>query len=229
MLEDTGFSDKPIIIKAGATHSGMDKIAKNKRLHQFQTEQEQAEYLFKRSIYHIGNGVELILWGTIREDEDLSGTFSYNGLIYNGIPKKWECDPTGQFPCPDPGDGVKKLSYYTYKKLIETIKGSDYDNIETIEAGVDNVYVYKFIKNDKPIYVVWWDYWEESQDSKTIALNVGDLKSVKITEAIPDAESGMDLNENEYPNFFKTEIKTVTANGKVMITLKKNPVFVEEK
>ena len=51
------------------------------------------------------------------------------GFVYNGIPEKGaqDCEEKesgkkfiketcdGQLPCPDPGKGVKKLSYYTYK------------------------------------------------------------------------------------------------------------------
>jgi hypothetical protein len=50
--------------------------------------------------------------------------------------------------------------------------------------------------------------------------------SVLITETIPDAESGADLYETDYPNFFRTEIKGVVG-GSVSFDLKEIPVFVE--
>jgi hypothetical protein len=44
---------------------------------------------------------------------------------------------------------------------------------------------------------------------------------------VPDAESGADLKESDYPDFFKTSVKQVTEN-EVTITLEKNPVLIEE-
>jgi hypothetical protein len=58
-------------------------------------------------------------------------------------------------------------------------------------------------------------------------LDVGNINSVKITEAVPDAESGADLDENDYPHFFNIETKAVN-NGKVTIILEENPVFIEK-
>lgn len=71
------------------------------------------------------------------------------------------CD--GQFPCPDPGKDIKKLSWFSQKKLIEILKGFDYLRVENVNTGVPNTFVYKLIKNDtqKPVYVVWWDWWKD--------------------------------------------------------------------
>lgn len=65
-------------------------------------------------------------------------------------------------------------------------------------------------------------------DKKTISLDVGDISLVKITDAVPDAESGADLDKKDYPDFFKTETKTVSG-GKVEIILGESPVFIEGK
>ncbi|MBU4070007.1 MAG: hypothetical protein KJ646_03410, partial [Nanoarchaeota archaeon] len=80
----------------------------------------------------------------------------------------------------------------------------------------------------EPVWVVWWDYFDDTGSSKTISLDVGSISSVKITEAVPNAESGADLDENNYPDFFNTETKTASG-GKVEITLGESPVFVEGK
>jgi hypothetical protein len=235
LLQDTGWGDKPIIIKAGATHSGMDKNG-IKRLRQYQTEKEQAQHLLKRFIYHIAKGVKLILWGTIREyvffNGDDTSFYNYTGLVYNGIPKSEDCNPEIQLPCPDPGDGIKKLSYYTFKLQMEKVDGCDWDNVQTLVGGQDNIYVYRLTKQGTgdPIWVAWWDYFDEELyspgDSKTITLNVGSVAAVQITEAIPDAQSGADLNENDYPNFFVTQSKSVVG-GEVSLLLKEIPVFVQ--
>jgi len=59
-------------------------------------------------------------------------------------------------------------------------------------------------------------------------LDAGSINPVKITEAVPDAISGADLDGGDYPDFFNTEIKSV-SNNQVTITLTESPVFVEEK
>ena len=95
------------------------------------------------------------------------------GLVYDGIGKD------------DPGYGVRKLAYYAYKKMVEVLDGSDWNNIQTIQEK-DGIYVYKFTKNNKPIYVAWNDNTAE----KTITISGITSNQVKITEAVPKYESG---------------------------------------
>lgn len=232
LLADAGFGDKPIIIKAGATHSGKDIISKNKRLHNLQTESQQAEYLVKRAVYHVVEGVQLILWGTIREDEDDHETFTYNGLVYNGRPIP--CDKQQIVPCPDPGDGLKKLSYYAYKLLIEKLQSSDFENVKTIDTGIPNIYLYEFTKQNKPIYVAWWNYFEESGKEKKLALVLPNLKAnkVKITEAIPYFNEDFQtttkkLKEEDYPNFFKSYISPLGLDRTININFDNKPLYIE--
>ena len=59
-----------------------------------------------------------------------------------------------------------------------------------------------------------------------VSFEVGSLDSVKITQAVPKAESGAELDENDYPAFFATELRPV-ENGRVTFTLSKYPAFVE--
>jgi hypothetical protein len=235
LLADTGFEGKPIMIKAGATHSGMDALSGSIAM-AYQTEKEQAEHLLKRFIYHVAEGVQLILWGTIMEnesfDDDPHNFFNFTGLVYNGIPEPGQCDPEIQLPSPDPGDGIKKLSYYTFKLLNEKTAGSDWDNVQTVRNGDDNVYIYKLTKTDtgNPIWVVWWDYFDEvgysPGDTKTITLEVGEADWIMVTATIPDAESGAYLNDYDYSYFFKTTISPVVGGqGSVMLT--EIPIFIE--
>ena len=165
-------------------------------------------------------------FGLIEGFKHDNGYFDHTGLIYDGNGSD------------DLGLGVKKLSYYTYKLMTEKLEGSDWDNTRTIRES-DNVYVYKFTpnpnkfdtgqaKNGNPVYVAWWDYFDDTGSSKTVTLNVGNIDSVKVTEAVPNADSGAGLNENDYPNFFETETKSVT-NGQVTLTLGDSPVFIEVK
>ncbi|OGW47165.1 MAG: hypothetical protein A2Y66_09130 [Nitrospirae bacterium RBG_13_41_22] len=224
-----GLLEKKIITsRAGGTYTGEDLKTKHKgRPLTYQSEVQQAGYLIRRAIYLLSKGV-ISFWSQIREREKWEGNpndfFCYQGLVYNGVPKGDKYDK---------GDGVKKLSYWTYKFLVEKIKETNWKNVSVLHDGTgsDHLYLYKLIKkNGQPLYVAWWDYFDEKKPGKTksITIDVGNIESVKVTETIPNAEWGADLKEKEYPNFFKTEIKKV-VDGKVSFDLKEKPVFVEAK
>ncbi|KKR76597.1 MAG: hypothetical protein UU20_C0022G0010 [Parcubacteria group bacterium GW2011_GWE2_40_8] len=115
---------------------------------------------------------------------------------------------------------MKKLSYYTYKKMVEILEGSDWDNIEAIQEK-DGVYVYKFTKDGKPIWVAWND----NNGEKQVVISGVNSSSVKITESVPNYGSGKEVKD--YATAFKTETRQVTDN-KLTITLNESPVFVEE-
>lgn len=213
VLIANGFSsDLPIWITEMGSYSGDPS-----GFFPYQTEQQQASDYFKRYVYSLSRGIEKIFlaFGLIEGFKHDDGYFDHTGLIYDGQGSN------------DLGLSVKKLSYYTYKLMTEKLEYSGWNNIETIQES-DNVYVYKFIKNDKDesIYVVWWDYFNDTGSNKTITLNVGNVTTIKLTEAVPDVEFGADLNEEDYPGFFGTKTIQVT-NGTVTITLGENPVFVE--
>ncbi|OGL44484.1 MAG: hypothetical protein A2W05_00025 [Candidatus Schekmanbacteria bacterium RBG_16_38_10] len=220
------FEGKMITARAGATYTGEDlKTEYNGKRLEYQSEAQQASYLFRRAIYLLSRGVRSA-WSQIREREkwqDSTNHFwCYQGLVYNGVPKGDKYDK---------GDGVKKLSYWTYKFLVEKIKETDWKNVSAIHDGTgsDHLCVYKLIKkNGQPLYIAWWDYFDEKKPgkTKTITIDVGNIESVKVTETIPNADWGKELKESNYPSFFKTEIKKV-SNGKVSFDLGEKPVFVE--
>ncbi|HDP70599.1 MAG TPA: hypothetical protein ENN38_07340 [Actinobacteria bacterium] len=208
------------ITEMGGTYSGDPLPLKFENGYDppFQTEKQQAIDLVKRYVYSLSIGVEKVFmaFGLKEGFKYDEGYFDFTGFIYDG---KYEYDK---------GKGVKKLSYYTYKLMTEKLEDSDWDNIETVIDGTDNVYAYKFTNQGKPVWVVWWDYFDDSGSSKTITLNVGNINSAKITEAVPNADSGAEIDENDYPNFFKTETKIVSG-GNVTITLGGSLVFIEGK
>ena len=177
----------------------------------FQTEKEQSEALVKYYVHSISRDVKKIFWawGIL---EGFGGpennVFDNTGLIYDGDGPN------------DLGFGVKKLSYYTYKKIVEMLEGSDWDNIQTIQEQ-GGIYVYRFMKGDKPIWVTWNDNSVEKQ----INISNIDSSSVKITEAVPNYESGKEVKN--YDTAFKTENKNI-INNKLTITLGETPLFVEE-
>jgi len=196
----------------------------------YQSEKQQASGLLKRYVSALSYKIEKIFWAwnIVEGFKRDCGIFDYTGLVYDGC----DCNENGKYVCEkgigyDLGQGVKKLSYYTYKLMVEKLEGSDWDNIQTIQES-DNVYIYKFTKNGEPVWVAWWDYFDDTGSSKTISLDVGSINSVKITKAVPNAEDGSKIDANDYPDFFNTETKTVSG-GKVEITLGESPVFVEGK
>lgn len=182
-----------------------------------QTEQQQALDYLKRFVFPLSFGVKKIFpaFGLMEGFKYDDGYFDHTGLIYDG----WG---TG-----DPGLGVKKLGYYAYKKMTEMLEGSDWDNILTVQES-ENVHVYKFTKNGNPIYVAWWDYFNELSfapgDSKTIAITGVQGSSAQVTEAVPKFSSGKDVTD--YATAFNTQT-VLASNNTVTLTLNENPVFVE--
>jgi hypothetical protein len=234
LLADTGFAGKPILVKAGGTHSGKDLASGNRRLRKLQSEGEQAEYLVKRFVHHAANGVKLTLWGTIREDESgeedlFEDIFRQNGLIYNGLTRTTVCDPAVESPCPDPGDGVNKLSYFSFKHLMEKASPLDWSNIETLRDGTQNVYAYRLrhVGSAQSAIFAWWDYFKDKKGatSKTVRFDRFASPSVVVTELIPAQDSGAAVTD--YATAFPTSVQPVIG-GSVNITLGKSPVLVEE-
>ncbi|MGB9715799.1 MAG: hypothetical protein ACPL1G_05275 [Thermodesulfovibrionales bacterium] len=220
------FGRKIVTARAGGTYTGEYlETEYHGRYLKYQSETQQAGYLVRRAIYFLSRGIRTA-WSQVREREKWQGNpnhfWCYQGLVYNGFPKGDKYDK---------GDGVKKLSYWTYKFLVEKIKETDWKNISTIHEGTnsDHLYLYKIPKKDgKSLYIAWWDYFDERKPikTKTMSTDLGNVDSVKVTETIPNAEWGKDLKDKEYPKFFKMEVRKV-SNGKVTFDLGEKPVFIE--
>lgn len=187
-----------------------------------QTEKEQAQGLIKTYVLGVEIGVDRIFWNLIYERKDYEpghatpfpqNPFNHYGLINN--------------PTNDDGLSGKKLAYYAYKKMVEMLEGSDWSNIQTIQQS-DNIYIFKFTRNNAPIYVAWWDYFDEQTyapgDTKTISLTGVQGNSVLITEAVPKFAMGSEVID--YATAFTTQTEVV-SNGTVTLVLNENPVFVE--
>ena len=200
ITEDGTYSGDPKL-KAGA--------GKERKDPPYQSEEEQAISLIKRFIYPTTFGIKKVFWAWgIKEGFHHDDSyFDFTGLVYDG-----EYDY-------DLGNGVKKLSYYSYKKMVEVLDGVDWNNIEVVRES-NGIYVYKFNNQDKDIWVAWND----NSASKIIFLNVGSISSVEITEAVPKYETGKEVSS--YSTAFNTETKTASS-GNVSITLGDSPVFVE--
>lgn len=208
-----GVKEKPIWLCEMATYDGKPDPSNPRQPDwPYQTEKQQASGLIKRYVFGLSLGIQKMFWSQMIElyqyKSSTNDYFTNVGLIHNGkIDSKFH----------------KKLSYYTYQKMTEILEGSDWNNIETVVENsktYPNVYVYKFTKQGKPIWVAWND---SSQDEQITISGVTSTQ-VKITEAVPKYETGK--NVTDYNTAFKTETKNV-QNGKIMLTLSNVPVFVE--
>ncbi|MBI4838942.1 MAG: hypothetical protein HY806_07365, partial [Nitrospirae bacterium] len=185
------------------------------------TEKDQAKFLINGYVYNIANGVSLINWNNLVEWSNFADVpgyvYNFMGLIADGA--------NGD----SAGAGTPRLSYYTYKKMTDILGGSDWNNIQIINE-TNNIYIYKFIKNNNPVYVAWWEYLNEPAyiygNLKTVTFTVDFTGNVTVTEAVPNADTGAYLNEMDYPNFFETGTTAVTY-GEITLSLGESPVFVE--
>jgi hypothetical protein len=169
----------------------------------------QARWLVKDYVFHLAGGVEKIFWLALPDGApDTSDLLARNGgLITFGE--------------------TKKLSYYTYKKTAEILSGSDWTNIQTIQDSGD-VQIYRFIKNGDPVFVVWWDYFNDptyipGMAKQAVITDVQGSAAV-LTEAVPIFASGEEVTD--YNTAFRANILMV-KNGTVSLNLRETPVFVE--
>ncbi|MFZ2937449.1 MAG: hypothetical protein WA066_01950 [Candidatus Omnitrophota bacterium] len=223
-LQSSGFdiSKLRFWITETGTYSGDPTAARRKDL-PYQSEKQQAQGLIKAYISALSCGIEKIFWAwnIVEGFKRDCGIFDYTGLVYDGcdcVNNRYTCGPGVGY---DKGRNVKKLAYYTYKKMVEILEGSEWSNVQIIQES-DDVYIYKFTKQGKPIWVAWNDNEQEKQ------ITISNITSgqAKITQAVPKYESGKEVTD--YNAAFNTEIKSVN-NGKIKITLKDISVFMEEK
>lgn len=202
-----------------------DPVPPNTNIHDspYQSEKTQASDLIKRYISATSYGIKKVFWAW-----NIVEWFKKNCSIFDGawLVYDWcDCNENNIYVCSDwIGNDlwvwVKKLSYYSYKKMTEILNWADWDNIETIQ-NTNWVYIYKIQKNWKSIRILWND----NKNSKTITLNTSNINLVKITEAIPKYTTWKEVTD--YVNWFNTLTKSA-VNWQINITLNDVPVFVQE-
>ncbi|MCF7861242.1 hypothetical protein K9M79_03265 [Candidatus Woesearchaeota archaeon] len=211
------YGDIDIWITESGTHSGLP-IG-----YDFQTEKEQASSVIKRYVSPIAQGVDKVMWawGVKESFKKDCRFFDYTGLIYDGCDCEDEEYSCGNNIGNDLGKDVKKLGYYTYKKMTETLEGSDWDNIETVKENDYEVFVYKFTNKEtkKSTWVAWSD-----SGSGSVSLSSLGISSAKIIEAVPDYENGLEIEEASVA--FEDMFKESVVSGS--IELDDVPVYIEE-
>jgi hypothetical protein len=201
LLNENGYGHVKIFLLEHGTYVGQPQSVGK------QTEKDQAIYLIKSYVYNIANGVSVISWNNLVEWASFGGrggsTYNYMGLISDG----------------ENGDdlNVNRLSYYTYKKMVEVLDESDWKNIQKIREK-NGVYIYKFVNKNRPIWVAWMDKGSREVEIKDIL-----SKKLIITKTVPSHESGSEVKD--YKAEF--ESKTISVNNKrVTLNLTNIPVFL---
>ncbi len=175
----------------------------------------QAGYVIRSYVTNLAYGQKKQFWTSVLEYSQYNDAiiFAHTGLIHN----------------PKNSDGLshKKLAYYTYKKMTEMLEGADWNNIQTLQEAGD-VYVYQFTRNGAPVYVAWWDYFNDPTytpgQTRAVTLSGVPGTTALLTEAVPRFASGAEVTN--YATAFRTETLPVSG-GSVTLTLGESPVFVE--
>ncbi|MFC1611950.1 hypothetical protein ACFL6C_13390, partial [Myxococcota bacterium] len=163
-------------------------------------ERDQAGYLVRSHVSSVAYGQHKLFWTKVVEyDHHPTGgsIFSHTGLVHD----------------PDNSDGLnhEKLAYFTYKLLVETLAGSDWANTRIVSES-DNICVYELPSktSGQSVYVAWWDFFDAIGDTRVFTLTeLANVGSVEVIEAIPNAASGAELDPEQYPGFFATEVLPV--------------------
>lgn len=204
LLAKYGYSGIEIIVTEGGTVSGGGAES--------QTQAQQASNLLKRYVYLTSQGVDRYFWFDLNEDKSREHP---NDPI--------DAYPTNSLVITNNAGVNKKLGYYTYKLMVEKLEGSDWKNVQEIHDS-DNVYAFKLIKGGKPIYVLWWDYFDDKTyskgETKTISLSdLGISGEVKVTETVPKYPTGAEVSD------YNSAFNTWTTSGS--ISLGEIPVYIE--
>jgi len=176
---------------------------------QSQTETEQAVGLVKTFVFALAQGVDKIFWNQMVELYSFGGSntnpFNCYGLINNKS---------------NDGQSHKKLSYYTYKKLVETLEGCAWNKIQSIQES-ENIYIYKFSKGNKNIWVAWND----TGQARNVQISGIMSPQVKITSAVCEKKSGKEVKD--YSQAFKQSLIQVD-NHNITIKLLNCPLYIEQ-
>jgi len=191
--------NKPIWITETGTYSGSVNGI-------FQSEEEQAADLVKRYVVLLSAGAEKVFWAWgLYEGFGGDGNqyFDQTGLIYDG---------RGDY---DKGFGVEKRAYYAYGLMTEKLEG--FTNIEEVQLREKNVFLFRFDKRNKYVYVVWWDWWNEPDLlEKEVEIPIRGKEAV-LTIAVPKE------NGEAYSEIIEVQ------NGILKLRLRKSPVYIEVK
>jgi hypothetical protein len=84
------------------------------------------------------------------------------------------------------------------------------------------------MKNGRPVYVAWWDYFNDGSyrpgTTTTVALSGLTGSAASVTEALPRFNTGAEVTD--YDAAFNRTVAAIT-DGTAVIALGDSPVFIE--
>lgn len=218
VLDAAGFGSIPVWITEMGSYSGdPSPVHPGDADPPPQTEAQQASDYLKRYVYSLSLGIRKVFpaFGLMEGFKHEGGYFDHTGFLYDGL------------GAGDLGLGVRKLSFYTYRKMTDVLEGSSWETIRVIRES-SHVYVYMLIKNGAPLYVAWWDTFADPAftpaSTARVTLSGVDGTNAVVTEAVPDALSGRDVTDFE--TAFRRDAVPVSA-GTLVLDLGESPVLVE--
>ena len=217
-LDAAGFPAIPIWITEMGAYSG-DPVPQSAEPIDYppQTETQQASDYFKRFVYSLTYDAEKVFpaYGFMEGFTGADGYFDHTGLLYDGIGPD------------DPGVGVKKLGYYTYQKMTEMLEGSDWGSVQVIRDS-GQVFICRAIKSGKPIFIVWWDYFDDPTyypgAIKRVPLSGLTGTAAIVTDIVPRFSSGAEISS--YGTAFRRR-RMVVSRGRAALTLGSSPVIIQ--
>jgi len=175
-------------------------------------ESDQAAYIVRSYVSCVAHGQAKKFWTrTVEYSSDASVIWAHTGLIHN--------------PLNADGLSHKKLGYFTYKLMVEKLGDSDWENVEIIREDPD-FSIYGFPAGGGMVYVVWRDCFDDSCGVQEVTLEVGSGGPATVTEAVPAASSGADIDELDYPGFFPVETRPIVGES-LTLEVGSAPLFVE--
>ncbi|NOZ96125.1 MAG: hypothetical protein GXP47_15510 [Acidobacteria bacterium] len=183
----------------------------------YQSERDQARDLFKRFLFSFSRGIQKVFpaFGLIEGFKHDDGYFDHTGLIYDGLGPD------------DPGLGVKKLGYFTYKKMTELLEGADWNTLESLATGNDALIALRVQKDGRPLVVAWWDAFGDAGQGEPPLLHLDGLRTglLRVTAVVPSVSSGADVNGYEDAFAVRT---VLVVDGRASISVGGDPLVIEE-
>ena len=214
-LAATGFAPSlPIWITEMGTYSGQPLGP-----YAYQSEAQQAGDLIKRFLYPLSRGVDKVFpaVGLMEGFKFGGGYFDHTGLIYDGQGVS------------DLGLGVKKLGYFTYAKMTESLEGSVWSTLSMLRdgTGVDQLYLENVTLGGGEVYVAWWDTFDEPGylpgDTKPLVLTGLTAGNLLVIDVVPDFADGSQVLD--YATAFTSRIVQVVG-GSAAVQLGEDPVLI---
>ncbi|MBI2472558.1 MAG: hypothetical protein HYV59_15170 [Planctomycetes bacterium] len=144
-LDSLGYKNTPVWITEMSTYCGKPGNPLPGVFFKEKSEADHAAELIKSYVYPFGLGVKKIFWtfGLVDRHnlggQGVNNYFDTVGLIHNPL---------------NEGKSHKKLAYYSYKLMVDKLKGSS--NIIPLNLG-EGIHAYKFLKDGKSVYVLWYE------------------------------------------------------------------------